>query len=239
MIGERKDFTMSTKSHICQSCFLICEEAKENVKKLQKKLYAMTIVCTVSITLLGEQGAKALMASVNTVNSAMSAVEDKKDSKEETLQEENKKNEKHTWNPIRPFLIPNYIDKSFVKKYEIIDELTRLPKKEDPEIPVNIVEAKIPNKILVSLTKDSVFEPLPPMDVVNTSTQFLDNYSVFFSPSLLPFDVYSNTLALGNNYGFGEYYGIDTGYFISTPTPGPVVLTGFAMLMFAPTRQRN
>jgi len=150
-----------------------------------------------------------------------------------------KKNEKHTWNPIRPFLIPNYIDKSFVKKYEIIDELTRLPKKEDPEIPVNIVEAKIPNKILVSLTKDSVFEPLPPMDVVNTSTQFLDNYSVFFSPSLLPFDVYSNTLALGNNYGFGEYYGIDTGYFISTPTPGPVVLTGFAMLMFAPTRQRN
>ena len=68
----------------------------------------MTIVCTVSITLLGEQGAKALMASVNTVNSAMSVVEDKKDSKEETLQEENKKDEKHTWNPIRPFLIPNY-----------------------------------------------------------------------------------------------------------------------------------
>ena len=39
----------------------------------------MTIVCTVSITLLGEQGAKTLMASLNTVNSAMSVVEDKKD----------------------------------------------------------------------------------------------------------------------------------------------------------------
>lgn len=230
---------MPNKSHICQTCFLICEEAKENVKKLQKKLYVMTIVCTAAITLLGEQGAKSLMASLNAVKSAISTTEDKKESKEPELQEENKKNEIHAWTPSRPFLIPEYIDKPFVKKYEMIDELTRLPKKEDPEKPIAIVETKLSNKMLASVTQNLISEPLLPLAVSNNLPQFSDNYAVFFSPSLLPFDVYSNTLALGNNYGFGDYYGIDTGFFINTPTPGSSALTGFAMFAFANNRRRN
>jgi hypothetical protein len=60
---------------------------------------------------------------------------------------------------------------------------------------------------------------------------------VFFTPSTLPFDVYSTTLALGNNYGFGEYYGIDTGSYAPS-TPNPSTLSVFAIGSFITTRKR-
>jgi len=230
---------MNIKSHVCQSCFLICEEAKQNLKKLEKKLYVMTIVCTATITLLGEQGAKSLMTSLNTINSAMSAAEGKNDSKEiiqeEITEEENKKkqDDKHAWDSFKPISI--YVDKPFIKKYEMIDELSRLPKKEDSEKDIEIVKPKITNKMLASVTKDIATQP--PLAVANNIPQFSDNHAVFFSPSLLPFDVYSNTLALGNNYGFGEYYGIYTDSFIMVPQPGPAILTGFAVFVY-PNRRR-
>ena len=56
-----------------------------------------------------------------------------------------------------------------------------------------------------------------------------DPYAVFLTPSTLPFDVYSTTLALGNNYGFGEYYGIGGGGAIAPSVPSPSPLTVFAV----------
>jgi len=65
-------------------------------------------------------------------------------------------------------------------------------------------------------------------DAISVTEPF-DPYSLFLTPSALPFDVYSTTLALGNNYGFGQYYGNSTGGSYVPPVPSPSPLTVFAV----------
>ena len=235
---------MSCKSHICDTCAKACEDAKLLIIKLNKRILVLSIVCTAAITLLGQQGGKALIESLNTVNTAMTAADPKhpktesEEKKEQTKPEIKNIHAKGAWKPYQ-FSKKEYPEDKFIKPYELVDELSS-----------NNQNQEIKNNVISVLSIDTT----DPLSLTNNNTNFTqtfelrsnayiphfsDNFSVFFTPSLLPFDVYSTTLALGNNYGFGEYYGIDNGYFISTPTPGPVVLTGFAMLMFASTRQRN
>jgi len=231
---------MNSKSHICEFCSRSCEEAKQTVKKLNKRLYMLTIVCTSAITLLGEQGGKALLSSLNTVNSAMSIADGKLPSKENGEKKDPAKpdNKDHVlkgvWKPYKSSVFPEK-PTDIVKKYEKTDELAMDPKKNPientSEIPTDIFSN--PPAISVSRIADS-----PNTIELKSNANlpyFPDNFAVFFTPSLLPFDVYSTTLGLGNNYGFGDYYGIDAGS--SVPSAGSVTVLAFGPLMN--TRKRR
>jgi hypothetical protein len=117
---------MPQKSYTCEPCAKLCEEAKQNVKKLQKKLYIMTIVCTAAITLLGEQGAKALVSALETTKTAMSFDKDSQE-KEQSLETINKDKNKEVFNNFKK----EKTSKQFIKKYELTDELAKLPKKQE------------------------------------------------------------------------------------------------------------
>jgi hypothetical protein len=233
---------MSHKSHVCESCSKLCEEAKSNVKKLQKKIYILTIVTTSAITLLGEQGGKALLSSLNTVNSAMSVAEGKLPEKnKDNHAEQEKVNPVHptkgAWIPARNKFITENTKKEPVKKYEITDELSRFTKKEK-ENTINVVEPKIPQNLLAGILSTEQTQPLTIQKTNGNIPQISDNFSVFFTPSLLPFDVYSTTLALGNNYGFGDYYGIDAGYIPSANVPDSSTVSILTLGTFINTRKR-
>jgi len=65
VVGER---TMSHKSHsTCPTCARICDDAKAEAKRLNKKVYAMTIALTSALTLLGKEAAKEVIAYVKVV----------------------------------------------------------------------------------------------------------------------------------------------------------------------------
>lgn len=218
---------MSSKPHTCDSCLKLCDEAKQNVKNLQKKVYIMTIVCTSAITLLGEQGAKALLSALNTTTSAINGVENSV--KEKIPAEESKDQPKNDQIGGAAWIVP--IKNKFAKKenkqpsktYELIDELSRLPT--DNENQITGLDDETIQKIVEAATENTVAESTVLENTPKVTFNLPDNHAVFFTPSLLPFDVYSTTLALGTNYGFGEYYGIDTGSAaLAVPQPGAISL---------------
>ena len=262
-MGPKKEIQSATpvpQSHAqnthggCSACARMCDEAKAKVKSLEKKVYVMTIVCTSTITLLGEKGIQSLMSAINGVNSAMTAAsdigsekdsnkQDKKDNKDDKQSNAallGPQNQKYWSRPLK-------IDyKEGTRGYQISDELARFPKEKfiggdkPVEEPVSIVNNDNSNTkqiVQAALATDLSFIPVTSLA---GQTGFTDPYAVFFSPSLLPFDVYSTTLALGNNYGFGEYYGIDTGGFYVPPSvPSPGAATVIAFSQFFHNRKRS
>ena len=80
--------------------------------------------------------------------------------------------------------------------------------------------------------------PLPVQSIV--AAEPFDPYAAFFTPGTLPFDVYSTTLALGTNYGFGEYYGMNTGGAVvpSVPSPSPLAVFAVGSLVHTQGRRR-
>lgn len=234
---------MGTSHHYCETCAKICDEAKKNLKKLEKKVQVLTIVCTASITLLGEQGAKALYDAITTFNKVTEVAENgQKEGKQE--KDTNKKDESNKpgqtklgfggWRPSRQKNLYDIPEKD-TRGYQLSDELALIkkqPKEEkQPEISVVVSEPiNVPVEQTLNLVPSGE-QRLPFLPVIS------DPYAVFFTPSTLPFDVYSTTLALGNNYGFGEYYGIDTGSYVPS-TPNPSTLSVFAIGSFISTRKR-
>lgn len=234
---------MAHKLHTCESCSKLCEEAKQNVKKLQKKVQILTIVCTSAVTLLGEQGGKALISSLNTVNSALSVVESKK-----TDDKENKKENEQHINPIEPLkgawkparnksLIEQNKDNN-TKKYDTGDELARLPTTKQ-EQNIGDIEPIVPENKIAKIVLDDQIQPLTIQPSYNDIPHFPDNFSLFYTPSLLPFDVYSNTLALGENYGFGDYYGINQQYIQASSVPETGTISIFALKTLINSRKRS
>jgi hypothetical protein len=220
------------KHNYCITCSKLCEEAKDKIKKLEKKVYALTIVCTSAITLLGEHGGKVLLDSLSTYNKAIGIANNEKENKNDQKDKDHTKegnnnkvsfgvggkfNQKH-----------NFKDKESTKPYSITDELAKAKKeeKQDTEVAAEITDNKTPKQIAKIATSTQV--PSLEIPVTNLFNQ-TDPYSVFFTPSYMPFDVYSTTLALGNNYGFGEYYGIQTSNITPAPAPGAIalILTSF------------
>ena len=89
----------------------------------------------------------------------------------------------------------------------------------------------------VQQTVQKMSAPLTVADLAAAEQPF-DPYAFFLTPSALPFDVYSTTLALGNNYGFGEYYGVGTGGSVVPSVPSPAPLTVFAVGGLMTSRKR-
>jgi len=61
---RRGNRTMSNKVHSCPTCARLCDEAKDKSKRLEKKVYAMTIALTSALTLLGEKAVQEIMSMV-------------------------------------------------------------------------------------------------------------------------------------------------------------------------------
>jgi hypothetical protein len=58
-----------SKSHSCQTCARLCDEAKDKSLRLEKKVYAMTIALTSALTLLGERAVEEIISLVRGVES--------------------------------------------------------------------------------------------------------------------------------------------------------------------------
>lgn len=241
--GFSKEIVMGIPHSNCESCAKLCEDAKVNVKNLEKKIYTLTIVCTSAITLLGEQAAKALISSITNISSAMSIADGiGSDGTKNTQPEEQKEENKQTnsiggWKPIIPKFSIVKEEKEQVKKYELVDELSKLGE-EKPKEPIEIIVDKpnqnIPTKELLTQKQEKTS-----IEQITTLPQVVDTYSLFFTPSALPFDVYSNTLALGTNYGFGSFYGVNTGgVALIPPIPDCGTFSVFALSSIINTRKR-
>lgn len=109
---------MATKQHNCETCSKICEESKIKVKQLEKKVFALTIVVTSAVTLLGEQAANALLSSLKTTSEAIEIVEKK--NTETSSSEVEKKGDLELINQKQSF---NFKSKNNIKKYQLTDEL--------------------------------------------------------------------------------------------------------------------
>lgn len=229
---------MNSHSHGCETCAKVCEEAKAHVKSLQKKVYALTIVCTSALTLLGEQGAKAVLSTVNSMNSAMAAVDGKTTKDTKDIKE-----------PAKTSLIDNGIGKPWFPKPPASKQDNGKFDKEDLVAVANKKSTKQEKK------PEVIIDPLPQVTIQNIATSNNQNlsietpanvnsliasdpYAVFLTPSTLPFDVYSTTLALGNNYGFGEYYGMGTLNGVPS-VPDPKTMSVFALGGLINSRKRN
>jgi len=229
---------MSNHSHGCETCAKTCIEAKESLKKLQKKFYVLTIVCTCALTLLGEQGTKAVLSTLNAMNDAMASaegkpVQDKKDPVKTSFRDPI---EITPWSPKPP------IAKEEQGKFDKEDLVAVENKKlEQQEKQADITVPSIPQKTIqniASLSNQNLSIETP----INANLfNITDTRSAFLTPSTLPFDVYSTTLGLGINYGFGEYYGmgsLNPGLVVPEP-PGPEVLTFTALgIITAKSRKR-
>jgi len=228
---------MNSHSHGCDSCAKICDEAKVSVKNLQKKVYALTIVCTSALTLLGEQGAKAVLSTVDSMNSAMAAVDgkgpkDTKENKDPTKTTSREIIQPKIWSPKPPV-------KENQGKFEN-DDLVAVAKKKpssqekQPEVAVPEVPQKTIQNIATTNNQNLSIETPINANPFNIA----DPYAVFLTPSTLPFDVYSTTLALGNNYGFGEYYGMGTLNGVPS-VPDAKTMSVFALGGLINSRKRN
>jgi hypothetical protein len=108
---------MANKPQACEPCAKLCEEAKQNVKKLQKKVYVMTIVCTAAITLLGEQGAKALISVLDSTKTSINS--------SESIDEIEKIEEQKKEADVEILNFDKKTSKKQTKKYELTDELAK------------------------------------------------------------------------------------------------------------------
>lgn len=226
---------MANKQHICDSCLRLCDEAKQAVVVLQKRNYILTIVCTVAITLLGEQGAKILLSTIDTTTSALKAAEI--DVSEKHSEENGKEN--HVIDTKPKWVVPqssfslNSENTESIKPYELVDELSVIPS--ITEQSKEYLSKDTIQKIVKTATKNIINQPKLE-NIKNNVPNTVDNNSVFFTPSYMPFDVYSTTLGLGLNYGFGEYYGIDTG-FVVVPNTATIGILGTSFILFRNKRR--
>lgn len=229
---------MNSNSHGCETCSKICEDAKNSVKSLQKKVYTLTIVCTSALTLLGEQGAKAVLSTVNSMNSVMAAVDGKsgKDGKDpKDAKAPDKPAVGHVMGRPWNFVAPKNHEEVNFKNTDLLAMSKKPAKKEEkaelkaPELPQVVIDNVLSNNL-----------NLTPLEIPNVNTSnSSDPFAVFLTPSTLPFDVYSTTIGLGNNYGFGGYYGMGSINSNPAPVPDAGVVSLFAVSNLFNNRKRS
>ena len=234
--------TKKIESHgTCEACAKACEDAKDNVKKLQKKLQTMTIVTCVSMTIVGEQAAKSIVSFISTFNDASKAAEGKLPAVSDDAKKEEDKNGKVAIVPFRfqPYRFGLNTNKQ-QSNYKPEDELARFTKKQpnkekEQEIQIEVTPQTPVSRAIAQAASTNSVNLIPTVAIPET-----DWRNVLLTPSTLPFDVYSTTVALGNNYGFGEYYGLGeaNSYNPSIQTPSPSSLSVFAIAQLFNSRKR-
>lgn len=239
---------MGSSHDTCETCAKICDDAKKNVKKLENKLQTLTIVCTASITLLGEHGAKALFDAVSSFTKIQEIASGKESSKEtnqndtnQNQKDNNKQGDKVALGSWKPYNKPNnQNNKESADAAKALDGLARISKQntnQKADQPQVTGDAEVTKQIVKAATTTNE-ELQVPDQLIPRFPVPADPYAVFLTPSAMPFDVYSTTLGLGNNYGFGDYYGIDTSNYSGSPTPSANTISFFALGSFFNTRKR-
>lgn len=223
----------------CTTCAKACDDAKQKVKQLEKSLHTMTIVMSVSLTLAGEQIIKNAASYISSFSSVVSSAKElqKTQLEEEKVEEKNKQ----ALAPFQKLQFANISKKKIeqneqTRPYRLEDEIARFEDETKPQEPILVEETQqVKINAAQLITKNIVPQDfVPDIQAINP-----DMHTFFFTPSALPFDEYSTTIALGTNYGFGEYYGIETGFYPpQNNVPSVGTLTLFAIPQLFSTRKR-
>lgn len=230
--------TKKIESHgTCEVCAKACEDAKDNVKKLQKKLQTMTIVTCVSMTIAGEQAAKSIVSFISTFNEASKAADGKIQTPVTEEKKEGDKDGKLAITPFRPYRFGIKPEAKEQSNYKPEDELARFVKKQPakkPEMEIQVLPpTPVGQAIAKALSNDTSLIP------TTSEIPQTDWRTALLTPSTLPFDVYSTTIGLGINYGFGEYYGLgEMNGYSGVQTPSPSSLSVFAIAQLFNSRKR-
>lgn len=219
---------MPQKSYTCEPCAKLCEEAKQNVKKLQKKVYVMTIVCTAAITLLGEQGAKALISVLDSTKTAINS--------SESIDEIEKIEEQKKETDVEILNFDKKTSKKQKKKYELTDELA---KNFNDEQKLKFEKLISDPGIKISYVTDHNTEPFF-LKINNTQyNNFVNpNSSLFNTNNLL---TNYNPLPL-NLYGNGFYTPTDNNWDTFNDqvfVPGPSVMASIAFFLILSNKRKN
>ena len=227
----------------CTTCAKACDDAKQKVKQLEKSLHTMTIVMSVSLTLAGEQIIKNAASYISSFSSVVSSAKELQKTQLEETKEEEKVEEKNkqALAPFQKLQFANISKKKIeqneqTRPYRLEDEIARFEDEIKPEEPILVKETQqVKINAAQLITKNIVPQDfVPAIQAINP-----DMHTFFFTPSALPFDEYSTTIALGTNYGFGEYYGIETGFYPPQNNVTSVgTLTLFAIPQLFSTRKR-
>jgi hypothetical protein len=211
-------------------------DAEAEVKSLKKKLIAFQLATAVGVAVVGQEVFDKITAKMNAVQEVQQKITGEGTPPAEPAIPE-KQADSRIGSPLfsRPWQKPNKssvvqeqgngdISGIFAGGYKSKDEPLRVLPSVTPPTAVDEAFKKITVPPTVA-DAVSVAEPFNP-------------YAFFLTPSALPFDEYSTGLALGNNYGFGEYYGTNTGGAVAPPVPSPAPLTVFAVGGLMQSRKR-
>jgi hypothetical protein len=212
------------------------DESDTELKSIKKKLLAFQLVTVIAATLLGEEWVERLMTKVDTlkgVHEKITAPVKPDPAKPVTLIDPKRdplNNFARPWFPrpeARDVAIKGNGDISGIfagsKPQNPVDEPLPEPTPIQPSLAAEIARAAVATDIPA---------------LVLPYTPVTDPYAFFLTPSAIPFDIYSTGLGLGNNYGFGEYYGAGTGGSVGPTTPSPSPLAVFAMGGLMHSRKR-
>lgn len=214
-------------------------DAEAEVKSLKKKLLAFQLATAVGVALLGQDVFDRITAKVDAATAIQHKItgEGGAAAPDAHHPPEPQKVGMGGWGPFVPKRNP------FGARHQDVPEHTdgdisgvfagRKPDTDPPPVLPPVVTP--PTQLQQAVRK---MDAPPDIAAVVPVEQPFDPYAVFLTPSTLPFDVYSTTLALGNNYGFGEYYGISSGGAAATSVPSPAPLTVFAVGGLMHTRKR-
>ncbi len=227
----------NTNNNNCETCAQTCFDAKQKVPQLEKKLYILTIVMTIALTLAGQE-------LIKTVADYLSGIND-------VVEKSNQLQDNITPAPVdgsvkalndRPSAVSvvyppaeaSHTPAEFVKDSKPSDEYSGLT---DSKLKNTYVSR---SEYLVKIASGKSSEVYPSLSFTSApGTVFADNHSMMLTPSLLPFDVYGTTLGLGINYGFGGYYGIDAGWaYIPPSIPEPTTMALFSLYPLVGSRRR-
>lgn len=215
-------------------------DAEAEAKSLKKKLIAFQLATAVGVAVLGQEAVSGIMARFDSVK----AVQEKVigggvadlGAEPAAPPADPLKVGIGGWRPIRPPLKPSTPEQTEKTDGDISGIFAGGDKSSPDPLPPPTVTPSVvkPVDLQKALQKD-----IPPVvaDALTVEPPF-DPYAVFFTPSALPFDVYSTTLALGVNYGFGGYYGINTGGAVAPVVPSPAPFTVFAVGGLMHSRKR-
>lgn len=215
-------------------------DAEAETKSLKKKLVAFQLATAVGVAVVGQEVFDKITAKMNAVQEVQQKITGEGAVAAPEPEKPVVQTNARIGTPLfsRPWQKPNKnsvvqeqsngdISGIFAGEYKSKDE----PMPDPPVVP----PVTPPSSAETAVKKSSVAPTVA--DAVSVAEPF-DPYAVFLTPSALPFDVYSTGLALGNNYGFGEYYGTSTGGAVAPTVPSPAPLTVFAVGGLMQSRKR-
>lgn len=211
------------------------EESSKELKSAKKKLLAFQLVTVVASTVLGQEWVDKIMSKVDAakgLQDKITAPPAKPDPAKPITFGDRKRDPLQQWG--RPWM-PRTEPKEVAAKGDISGIFAGNKPQTPADEPLPEPIATQPS-VAAQIARVATATEVPSLALPYTPV--VDPYAMFLTPSAISFDVYSTGLGLGMNYGFGEYYGADTGGSVGPATPSPSPLAVFAMGGLLNTRKR-